>query len=38
MNWLEIVWRILVPALLGALALWVGVTRIPWASPNDEDR
>ncbi len=36
MNWLEDVCRILMPALLGALAVWAGITRIPW-TPPDED-
>ncbi|WP_281291177.1 hypothetical protein [Streptomyces montanus] len=36
MNWLEIVSRILLPMLLGALAVWVGITRIPWTPPHEE--
>ncbi|MDP9608819.1 hypothetical protein JOF35_001096 [Streptomyces demainii] len=38
MNLLEIIRHILVPALLGALAVWVGITRIPWTPPRDEDQ
>ncbi|MFL4491589.1 hypothetical protein ACJ6WD_10050 [Streptomyces sp. VTCC 41912] len=34
---LEIVLRILVPIIIGALAVWVGTTRIPWTPPNDKD-
>jgi len=37
MNWLEMVCRIFIPALLGWLAVWVGITRIPWTPPTDED-
>lgn len=38
MTWFEIVCRIVVPALLGALALWAGITRIPWNPPTDDDQ
>lgn len=36
MTWLEITLRILVPGLGGALAVWAGITRIPWTPPNDK--
>lgn len=35
MTWLEIICHILVPAVNGWLAVWPGITRIPWA-PGDE--
>lgn len=40
MTWLEIVCRVFVPAVLGGLAVWVGVVRIPWYPSDDheEDR
>jgi hypothetical protein len=37
MSWLEIVFRVLVPTVLGSLAVWVGVVRIPWTPGDDED-
>ena len=37
MNWIELVCHIVVPMLLGALAGGVGITRIPWTPPTDED-
>lgn len=35
MTWLEIVCRILVPALGGWLAVWAGIVRIPWTPPKN---
>lgn len=35
---LEVVLRILVPGFSGALAVWAGITRIPWTPPNEKDR
>ncbi|MFD0723865.1 hypothetical protein [Streptomyces globosus] len=37
MTWQEIVLRILVPGLIGALAVGAGILRIPWTPPDDED-
>ncbi len=37
MSWLEIVFRVLVPAVLGWLAVWAGVVRIPWTPGDDEN-
>lgn len=37
MHWLEVFLRILAPVVIGALAVWVGITRIPWTPPNDPD-
>lgn len=33
----EIFLRLAIPGLLGALAIWVGITRIPWKPPRDDD-
>lgn len=33
---LEIVLRVLVPGLGGALAVLAGITRIPWTPPNSK--
>lgn len=38
MTWLDFIFRIAIPALLGALAVWAGITRIPWYPPSDDDK
>ncbi|MFI8769479.1 hypothetical protein ACIGN6_31870 [Streptomyces sp. NPDC053792] len=38
MTWLDIVLRVLVPSLIGALAVGAGTLRVPWTPPDEEDR
>lgn len=38
MTWSEIVYRIFIPALLGALAVGAGITLIPPKPPTDDDQ